>query len=124
MNKMLNNKINFFKKEQKKYKIIFFICIIICIISVIIYFFIRYDMQKNDEISKNLANGFSLTTLYSNSISEYSSEKLEVSPQPFVIGLIQIDKIKLMYPILSETTRELLKLAPCRYYGPMPNETR
>ncbi len=124
MNQMLNNKINFLKKKQKKYKIIFFICIIICIISVIIYFFIRYNMQKNDEISKNLASGFSLTTLYSNSIGEYSTEKLEVTPEPFVIGLIQIDKIKLMYPILSETTRELLKLAPCRYYGPMPNETR
>ena len=124
MNQMLNNKINFLKKKQKKYKIIFFICIIICIISVIIYFFIRYNMQKNDEISKNLASGFSLTTLYSNSIGEYSTEKLAVTPEPFVIGLIQIDKIKLMYPILSETTRELLKLAPCRYYGPMPNETR
>ena len=82
-------------------------------------------MQENDKNSKILADNFSLTTLYSNSLNEYSAQRLEsIQTEPFVIGLIQIDKIKIMYPILSETNRELLKLAPCRYFGPMPNEVR
>lgn len=42
---------------------------------------------------------------------------------PFVIGIVQIDKIHLNYPILSETTDELLEVSVCRFAGPMPNET-
>lgn len=38
-----------------------------------------------------------------------------------VIGKISIEKINLEYPILYETTDELLKIAPTRYCGPAPN---
>lgn len=132
MNQILNfndNSPNYSKKGYdflKNYKTIFLLSIIICIISIIIYFFIRYNVNKNDKFSKELANSFSLSTLYSNSISEYTTQKLEettTTKEPFVIGLIEIEKIKLIYPILSETTTELLKLSPCRYVGPMPNES-
>lgn len=44
------------------------------------------------------------------------------SLSPFVIGVIEIDKIGLHYPILSYTTEDSLKIAPCRFAGPMPNE--
>lgn len=40
----------------------------------------------------------------------------------FVIGIIKIDKIKLDYPILSDVSDELLKIAPCRFAGPLPNK--
>ena len=39
----------------------------------------------------------------------------------FVIGILKIDKIKLDYPILSEVSEDLLKIAPCRFAGPLPN---
>lgn len=39
-----------------------------------------------------------------------------------VIGLIEIKKININYPIISSYNDELLKIAPCRFYGPMPNE--
>lgn len=133
MNQILNfnsDTPNYSKKNYKilkKYKVIFSFSIIICIISIIIYFFIRYNVNKNDKISKELANNFSLSTLYSNTIGDYTTEKLvetAINKEPFVIGLIEIEKIKLIYPILSETNSELLKLSPCRYFGPMPNEPR
>ena len=38
-----------------------------------------------------------------------------------VIGKISIEKINVEYPILYETTDELLKIAPTRYCGPTPN---
>ena len=107
MNQILNfndNSPNSSKKGYdflKNYKTIFLFSIIICIISIIIYFFIRYNMDKNDKLSKELANNFSLSTLYSNSIGEYSTQKLEeitTKREPFVIGLIEIEKIKLIYP--------------------------
>lgn len=44
------------------------------------------------------------------------------SSDSFVIGIIKIDKIKLDYPILSGVSDELLKIAPCRFAGPLPNK--
>ena len=41
-----------------------------------------------------------------------------------VIGLIEIEALNISYPILSNMNNELLKLAPCRFYGPLPNEIR
>lgn len=39
-----------------------------------------------------------------------------------VIGIVEIPKINISYPILSNINDELLKIAPCRFYGPLPNE--
>lgn len=39
-----------------------------------------------------------------------------------VIGLIEIKDIGINYPIISSYNNDLLKIAPCRFYGPMPNE--
>ena len=36
--------------------------------------------------------------------------------------MIEIPKIGIYYPIISEATDELLKISPCRIAGPMPNE--
>ena len=38
------------------------------------------------------------------------------------VGSIKIPKIKVNYPILSETTVPLLKISPCKFWGPEPNE--
>ena len=38
------------------------------------------------------------------------------------IGIIRIPKINLIYPILSETTYSLMKVAPCKFHGGNPNE--
>lgn len=39
-----------------------------------------------------------------------------------VIGLIEIKSIGINYPIISSYNDDLLKISPCRFYGPMPNE--
>ena len=38
------------------------------------------------------------------------------------VGSIKIPKINVNYPILAETSVALLKIAPCKFYGPNPNE--
>lgn len=38
------------------------------------------------------------------------------------IGTVTIPKINITYPILSETTDSLLKVAPCKFHGASPNE--
>ena len=40
----------------------------------------------------------------------------------YTIGVINIPKINVNYPILSETSDELLKIAPCKFWGPNPNQ--
>jgi len=34
-----------------------------------------------------------------------------------ILGIIQIDKINLRYPILAKTTDDFLEIAPCKFYG-------
>ena len=38
------------------------------------------------------------------------------------IGTVNISSIGVYYPILSTTSTELLKIAPCKFWGPNPNE--
>ena len=40
----------------------------------------------------------------------------------YTIGVINIPSINVNYPIPSTYTDELLKIAPCRFHGPNPNE--
>lgn len=38
------------------------------------------------------------------------------------IGVVRIPKLNIEYPILSKTTDELMKVAPCKFHGGNPNE--
>lgn len=132
MNQILGNtqnKIDFSnnKSNIKKLKFIFWFSIITIFICIIIYSFVKYNTSKKEKFAKRLANQFSITTLYNNNniTNNYISKRTYTnlaSYEPFVIGLIKIDKINLFYPILSNSSDELLKIAPCKFYGPMPNK--
>ncbi len=55
----------------------------------------------------------------------YETSAIEVEESnnsSFIVGLIEIKKLKIIYPILSDVSDDLLKIATCRFYGPMPNE--
>lgn len=103
----------------KKYKYQFIFSSLVFVIMLII--FLSRIMQNNlqEKLSKNLLNNYTLTTAYHN----YSESNVIESETPFVIGIIKIDKINLIYPILSQTDDELLKISLCRYAGPMPGES-
>lgn len=61
-----------------------------------------------------------------------SSKELEVPEEQktiakdgteyFAIGVVNISKLGINYPILSTTSQELLKISPCKFWGPNPNE--
>lgn len=109
--------------SRSKFKITFWISLFSILICIIFYFFTKYNSWQKEKISKNLTNQFNIRSLYTNS-NKYTAERTiyNLDNEPFVIGLIKIDKINLMYPILSTSSEKLLEISPCRFYGPMPNE--
>lgn len=113
-------------KNNKKYFIIFFIISLILFISFIAYLcFYIYNLTEKEKFAKKLVDSFDVTSLYSNNNSYsaiFTNTKTNLFSEPFVIGVIQIDKINLHYPILSYATEDSLKISPCRFAGPLPNE--
>lgn len=115
------NQILFVKKDSKKYKIQLIISLIV-FSSVFLYWLCSYINSKNKEnISISLINNFNIERIYSTA-QGYTIVELNNDSKAFVIGIIEIPKIEVKYPILSRLSDELLKVSPCRFYGPLPNE--
>ncbi len=132
MNQILNEyavESNSFSRKYKSKKGFFIFqfvfSITLFILLIFYYFYTQYEYKKQEQISQKLINNFNITSLYSNnttpSFIRTSTDSQEL-PSFSVIGLIEIDTIGVYYPIISEVSDEFLKIAPCRFYGPMPNQ--
>lgn len=124
-----NKSILLFSKKKKTIEIVFYLLVFISLSLTIYYIFYKYDMYKSEKISKDILRDYNITSIY-NSSNNYSvnfvsenfiSEKYQ-NISSSVIGTIEIKKINIVYPILSEINKEFLKMSPCRFYGPNPNE--
>ena len=107
---------------NKKYKIlyIYLFTISICI-SILILFrmlYLSYSNFNRTQKTNLLKNKYNISALYNSNIN-YTELKLENDLS--IIGLINIPKIEISYPILSNTTEDLLKISVCRFAGPLPN---
>jgi len=110
------------KKNSKKiFKFLLYISIILILGVSLFSLYSYYIANKKENISKELLNTFNLERLYL-SENSYTTISLNNNGKYFVIGAIEIPSIKINYPILSNISDELLKIAPCRFYGPYPNE--
>lgn len=118
MNQILFNKIN--KKNLKIFKIQFLISLILIIGFIMYQVYLLYNLRKKENYSKNLLNSFNIETLYSLENSSYNI--IDLNNSFSVIGIIEIPKIKIKYPILSNVSDEFLKISACRFYGPYPNK--
>ena len=105
----------------KRLKIIFFSSLVLMISLFFYYIYTYFILSTNENISSHILSSFNIQKLYSNN-TPYSSINSNIENDYYVIGNIQIDSIDINYPILSNTNDELLKIAPCRFYGPLPNE--
>lgn len=126
----LNCSTNNFKKRNL-FKFFFMILIVLSCFLFIYYLFFRYDLYQHEKISQKLLDNYNITTLYP-TVANYTTSKLnkkEVSKDlnnisSSVIGIIEIKKLNIVYPILSEINKEYLKISPCKFYGPNPNKVR
>ena len=117
-----NNKLNH-KTSISIFKIQFLVSIIMIIIACFLYFYYQYSIINKEKISYRLVDNYNISRLYANSnlsnlINSYADDNINFT----VIGLIEIPKLDISYPILSNVNDELLKIAPCKISGPMPNQ--
>jgi len=105
-------------KHNKKYLFIFFISINICIL-ILLYFSCSFISRLNDLQTTNLLKSkYNISTLYQ---STSNHAILILSNNVPIIGLIEIPKIDISYPIIENTNEDLLKISVCRFAGPLPN---
>lgn len=126
----INNKKNEFNQRKSfLLKFLFYSLVFVSLSLTIYYIFYRFDLYKSERLSQRILNDYNIISIYNKS-SNYStnlpSNKIQLENYDelsgYVIGIIEIKKLDIIYPILSETSRELLKISPCRFFGPNPNE--
>lgn len=115
------NQILFFKKIPKIYKIQLIISLIIFIVFFSCWLYSYFSTKYKEKFSDSILNTFNISRIYSNE-QNYTIVELSNTDNIFVIGTIEIPKIDIKYPILSDISDELLKISPCRFYGPYPNQ--
>ena len=103
-----------------KFQFLFSIIFVFGLIGGYIYY--RYSLYKAESSSKTLMNNYQISQLYNNSDYSNLNNDTESVSDFFVIGIIDIPKLKISYPILSDVNDEFLKISPCRISGPLPGE--
>lgn len=119
MNQILSTKlISCIKSQEKFYKITFLISSIIVLILIGFIIYNLFSIKQYEKISNELSNNYYIYKLY----SKYSEKENEEEFQNEVLGVIEIPKINIKYPVFSRLTDELLKISPCKFYGKSPKE--
>lgn len=119
MNQILETKNNK-KLKLKKLLILQFYFSIFLIVAISFYILFNVlRLNKQEKYSNALLNNYNITKLYYNFVSNKSGEITESSD---ILGIIEIPKINVYYPIFSSYDDDLLKISPCRFYGPSPGK--
>lgn len=118
MNQILDTDLNKSKKKfynNHFFKLQFTISIMFLIIIIVIFVLYINSLQKQQQISNDIIKNYNIYKLYSNTTKTNTTNSN-------LFGIIEITKINIYYPIFSETTEELLKIAPCKFYGESLNK--
>ncbi len=103
------------RKNKSVYLIQLYISIIVIVIAILFFAIYKININNKEKTSKGILNNYSLSKLYSNSKDYYNQNS-----QYDVIGIIEIPKLNISYPIFSNISDDLLKISPCRFFGTMP----
>ena len=131
MNQILKNNSTDNNKEQnhdykiklstkKLWKTQLIISIIAITFFIGVFTFYKYNEYKKEKLATNLKNSYEIYQLY----APLEKNNEAVKTENGVIGRIEIIKINVYYTIFASLSEELLKVAPCKFYGKMPNEEK
>lgn len=139
------------RRKKKIYKVHAILSVFLALVLFSVYIYAEYDRNKNEEVSQDILASMEVeedtTTIQMKdnilvvALDDYEEdnnvEEVQISSNTnaissryvdskgniySIVGMINIPKINVNYPILSETSEALLKVAPCKFWGPNPNE--
>ena len=131
------------KRKKKFYKVQFVLSILVVLILTSYYAYSEYDKRKNEALShgiledfKGIDNTVSEDDILVVALNEHA-EEIPVEPQVLdqfntvykapsgkeykVDSILNIPSLSINYPVLSETTYELLKISITKFWGGEPN---
>lgn len=95
--------------------------LIIIIISFITYN--KFKLLKQEKYSTQILSNYNITKLYTDMYTQKNNSSLNNNIEsPPILGIIEIPKISVYYPIFSNYSDELLKISPCKFYGTQPGK--
>lgn len=114
----LNSNINtkFLNSNKVFFRLQFTISIIIIIVTISFSIYYIYSLNNKEKMSQKLIGNYNIYKLYAN----VKKEKQSIENNLF--GIIEIPRINLYYPVLSNLTEENLKVSPCKFYGTTLND--
>lgn len=118
----LNNKKSNLKKVKKSLKFQLCFSVFFCIIIVLSISYRTFQLYRQEKYSSQVLNNYNITKLYSDLSLNQASNSNEGLKNSYVMGIIEISKINVYYPIFSNYDDELLKIAPCKFYGSEPGK--
>ncbi len=110
------------QKLKKILKLQFYFSIIFIIILSSIITYKTVSLYKKEKYSSQILNNYNITKLYSDIPSGKLSNFNENVENSHIIGIIEIPKINVYYPVFTTYDDELLKISPCKFYGPQPGK--
>lgn len=132
-------------RKKRFYKIQFVLSLVIVILLISYYGFSEYDKRKNESVSQDILSDFSGiddTVVEDDTLIVALNERAEEVPTPQqtqilgqfntvykapsgkeykVDSILNIPSLGINYPILNETTYELLKISLTKFWGGEPN---
>ena len=118
MNQILNTKLQTNNQKNKKiFKIQFFVSSFIFLLVLVSFGWYFLSIQKKEKMSSDVIDNYNVSKLYVN-LSDNSAYENSNN----IFGIIEIPKINIYYPIFSNLSDELLKIAPCKFYGSTLNK--
>lgn len=107
-------------------KIIYFIFAIIIVDLIVILAILGYRNKSDKKLYNEIYNDYDEIVNSQNSVYEdlnLSSNYLNSvnSSKYNIVAILTIPKIQLKYPVIGETTEELLKVSITKLFGPNPN---
>lgn len=140
------------RRKRKLFKLQFFICVFLVCLLFSYYIYAEYDRSKSEEVSKEILSGIAAkkediiedTTIKKTDniiiVALEDNEEVEIpeiieEPEPSTVeyttaeganytveAILRIPRLEINYPVISETSEELLKISINKYWGPDPNE--
>lgn len=130
------------KKKKKIYQFAFLISIVCVLLLSFCYVYAEIDRNNREKVSQEILAGIDDTTVNENDSILRVSLEADGQEQNVIIeenndenkyvtqngqfyttdAVLNIPSLGINYPILSETSEELLKISLNKFWGPSPNE--